>query len=101
MHQSFDAGSQTRFGQQRGQLHMGFVKLRFAAMQDGNQINHRIMSGQQGGQLRGVVYIGLNHRHHGQHLHRTRWQATCGHCGVNACAVQSLAHMATHKTAST
>ena len=80
---------------------MGFVELRLGAVQDGNQVDDRIVPGQQSRQLRGVVYIGLHHRHHGQHLHRTRWQAACGHRDVNTCSVQSLAHMATHKTAST
>ena len=80
---------------------MGFVELRFAAVQDGNQVDHCIVPRQQSRQLRGVVHIGLHHRHHGQHLHRTRWQATCGHRDMNTCAVQGLAHMATHKTAST
>jgi len=47
------------------------------------------------------VYIGLHHRHHGQHLHRTRWQATCGYSHAYPCAVQCFTHMAAYKTATT
>ena len=80
---------------------MDFVKVCCRAMQDSHEVDHRIVPRQQSGQLRRIMHIGLNHRDHGEHLHRTSGQVTGGHRDVQACAVERFTHMAADKAAST
>ena len=50
------------------QLHMRFVKSGFAAVQDGNQINHCIMFGQQRCERCRVIGRAFKYINHRQHL---------------------------------
>ena len=56
-------------GQFFRQLNMGALKRGFVAMQDRDQIDHRIVPRHQGGQCGGVVDIDLQNIQHGQRLH--------------------------------
>ena len=69
MHQTLHALVNAGLRQAAGQHHMHLFKGGTVAMQDGDKVDHRVMTAHQCGQLHGVVHIGLHHRHHRQHLH--------------------------------
>ena len=96
-HTLIDAG----LGQQAGQLHMHMVKALGGAVQDGHQVDDRIVAAHQGRQLGRVVHIGTHQGHPRQHLYAARWQAACGDGGVQTGALQGLAHMVTNEAAPT
>jgi hypothetical protein len=101
VHQAGHAFGFAHLGQGARQLHMHAVKGSLVAMQDGHQIDHRIVATHQGLQLLGVVHIGLNDFNARQHLHAARRQTTGGHGDAVMQAAQRLADMATDEARAT
>ena len=84
--------------QRGGQLHMRAFKLRLGAVQNRDQIDHRVVSGHQGGQLASVVHIGLQHVDQRQHLQvLCVATATRGHGDAALQLCQLFTHMAADK----
>ena len=67
MHQTPHAAGLAGAGDLVGQLHMRFIESRFIALQDGHQVDYRVMTFHQALQRGGVVDAGLQHRERGQH----------------------------------
>ncbi len=63
MDQAADIFGMTCARQLRGQGDMRLGEGLFVAVQDGHQVDDRIMPAHQGLQLLGVVHICLHHRH--------------------------------------
>ena len=98
MHHLFNARSCTGPRQFLRQREMGFVEVRLRAMQDGDQINHRILTRHRLRQGRFVVHTQLQHGHGGQRLQVAGvGAAACGHSHMPALAHQFFAHMGTDK----
>ena len=99
MDQASDVLRMTRTRQVGGQGDVGVREFVFRAMQDGNQVDHHIMTLHQGLQLFGVIYIGLHHGHAGHHLDVARGQAARGHRHLVVLQAQARAHVAAYKAA--
>ena len=80
---------------------MHFVKRGAVTVQDGDQIDHGIMPGQQRLQTSLVMYIGCHHGDQWQHLHRAGWQAARGHGHMHTRTIERFAHMPPHEPTAT
>jgi len=87
-------------GDALGQLHMHLLKALFAAMQNGDQVDDRTVSGDQLCERGFIERAGFRHGQARQGLHAGRVAGSaCGHRHTVTGAHQLFTHMATDETA--
>ena len=80
---------------------MHAFKRVFVAMQDGHQVDHRVMAAHQGVEFAWFMHIGMHHRYPWKHLHAAGRQAAGGYGDAPAQTRQGFADMAAHKSGAT